>query len=110
MLVLEPRQRRLTADDETIDNVCLAFADIIDAKSPFTYQHSNGVAGAALEIASRMRVDLEFWMSSGRNEGSGSLTQAIQQMTVINPARMLDVTEESAAPPAYAETARHQRS
>jgi HD-GYP domain-containing protein (c-di-GMP phosphodiesterase class II) len=51
VLVLEPRQRRLTADDETIDNVCLAFADIIDAKSPFTYQHSNGVAGAALEIA-----------------------------------------------------------
>ncbi len=38
-------------------------------------------AGAALEIASRMRVDLEFWMSSGRNEGGGPLTQAIQQMT-----------------------------
>jgi putative nucleotidyltransferase with HDIG domain len=51
VLALEPRQRRLTADDATIDNVCLAFADIIDAKSPFTYQHSNGVAAAALEIA-----------------------------------------------------------
>ena len=38
-------------------------------------------AGAALEIASRMRVDLEFWMSSGRNEGGGPLPQAIQQMT-----------------------------
>ena len=38
-------------------------------------------AGAALEIAGRLRVDLEFWMSSGRNEGGGPLTQAIQQMT-----------------------------
>jgi len=38
-------------------------------------------AGAALEIASRMRVDLEFWMSSGRNEGGGPLVNAIQQMT-----------------------------
>jgi putative nucleotidyltransferase with HDIG domain len=47
----EPETRRLTADDQTIDSICFAFADIIDAKSPFTYQHSNGVAAAALEIA-----------------------------------------------------------
>ena len=37
-------------------------------------------AGAALEISSRMRSDLEFWMSSGRNEGAGPLVNAIQQM------------------------------
>jgi hypothetical protein len=37
-------------------------------------------AGAALEISARMRSDLEFWMSSGRNEGAGPLTNAIQQM------------------------------
>jgi hypothetical protein len=42
-------------------------------------------AGAALEIASRMRVDLEFWMSSGRNEGAGPLVNAIQQMTAGLP-------------------------
>jgi HD-GYP domain-containing protein (c-di-GMP phosphodiesterase class II) len=46
----EPLEGRLTADDETIDNICLAFADIIDAKTPFTYQHSNGVADAAVLI------------------------------------------------------------
>jgi len=51
VLVLEPEKRRLIADEATIDNICLAFADIIDAKSPFTYQHSNGVATAALDIA-----------------------------------------------------------
>jgi HD-GYP domain-containing protein (c-di-GMP phosphodiesterase class II) len=50
-LVMEPEERRLVADDTTIDSICLAFADIIDAKSPFTYQHSNGVADAAMDIA-----------------------------------------------------------
>jgi putative nucleotidyltransferase with HDIG domain len=52
--VLEPEERRLTADDKTIDSICFAFADIIDAKSPFTYQHSKGVAAAAIEIAGHL--------------------------------------------------------
>ncbi|HEY2821178.1 MAG TPA: HD domain-containing phosphohydrolase [Candidatus Acidoferrum sp.] len=51
VLVMEPEERRLVADDATVDSICLAFADIIDAKSPFTYQHSNGVADAAMDIA-----------------------------------------------------------
>jgi HD-GYP domain-containing protein (c-di-GMP phosphodiesterase class II) len=51
VLVMEPEERRLVANDATIDSICLAFADIIDAKSPFTYQHSNGVADAAMDIA-----------------------------------------------------------
>jgi putative nucleotidyltransferase with HDIG domain len=49
--MLEPENHRVTATDEAIDNICLAFADVIDAKSPFTYRHSNGVAEAAVEIA-----------------------------------------------------------
>jgi HD-GYP domain-containing protein (c-di-GMP phosphodiesterase class II) len=51
VLVMEPEERRLIADDATVDSICLAFADIIDAKSPFTYLHSNGVADAAMDIA-----------------------------------------------------------
>ena len=51
VLAMEPEERRLIADDATVDSICLAFADIIDAKSPFTYQHSNGVADAAINIA-----------------------------------------------------------
>ncbi|HEY1860534.1 MAG TPA: HD domain-containing phosphohydrolase [Gemmataceae bacterium] len=49
-LAFEPEQRRMTANEETIDNICNAFAEIIDAKSPFTYRHSNGVADAAMDI------------------------------------------------------------
>ncbi len=37
-------------------------------------------AGAALEIANTMRADLEFWISSGRNEGAGPVIQALRQM------------------------------
>ena len=33
-----------------MDNICVAFAEVIDAKSPFTYRHSDGVAEAALDI------------------------------------------------------------
>lgn len=48
---LEPQQMRFGTDDATIDNICLAFADVIDAKSPFTYQHSTGVAATGVSIA-----------------------------------------------------------
>lgn len=51
VVALEPEQRRITASEDTIDNICTAFAEVIDAKSPFTYKHSNGVADAAVEIA-----------------------------------------------------------
>lgn len=48
---LEPRADILPTDDAGIDNICLAFADVIDAKSPFTYRHSIGVTGAAVAMA-----------------------------------------------------------
>lgn len=47
---LEPEQRRARAGEDMIDSICVAFADIIDAKSPFTYRHSYGVAEAAQDI------------------------------------------------------------
>ncbi len=40
----------MTATEDSIDKICMAFAEVIDAKSPFTYRHSNGVADAAVEI------------------------------------------------------------
>jgi hypothetical protein len=42
-------------------------------------------AGAAVEIANNMRADLEFWLSSGRNEGAGSVVDAVRQMTLGLP-------------------------
>ena len=37
-------------------------------------------AGAAVEIANARRADLEFWISSGRNEGAGPVIDAVKQM------------------------------
>lgn len=51
VVALEPEQRRITANEDAIDNICQAFAEVIDAKSPFTYRHSTGVAEASLDIA-----------------------------------------------------------
>jgi putative nucleotidyltransferase with HDIG domain len=51
---LEPREQRLIVSEDTLDNICMAFAEVIDAKSPFTYRHSNGVADAAVAIAGQL--------------------------------------------------------
>src|SRR5665213_422480 len=37
-------------------------------------------AGGAVEIANILRADLEFWISSGRNEGAGPVLDAVRQM------------------------------
>ena len=50
---LEPDDRALKATPERVDLVARAFGEIIDAKSPFTYRHSEGVARAAVAMAER---------------------------------------------------------
>jgi putative nucleotidyltransferase with HDIG domain len=48
---LEPKERIWQVSDDVIEAICLAFAEVIDAKSVFTFQHSTGVAGAAQAMA-----------------------------------------------------------
>jgi putative nucleotidyltransferase with HDIG domain len=47
----EPEEDAMTADDTRLDRVAEAFAKVIDAKSPWTYRHSEGVAETAVGIA-----------------------------------------------------------
>jgi len=51
---LEPPERAVVATPERLDLTALAFARIIDAKSPFTYEHSEGVANAAAAVSEHM--------------------------------------------------------
>lgn len=51
---LEPADLELHLDEEGIDHICTAFAEVIDTKSPFTYRHSAGVAKAAVAIARQL--------------------------------------------------------
>lgn len=53
LLRMEPGAA-LPASPERIDSLCQAFAEVIDAKSPYTFNHSVGVADAAMIIAGRM--------------------------------------------------------
>jgi putative nucleotidyltransferase with HDIG domain len=48
---LEPQQYTRYVDDKGLDEVARAFAEIIDAKSPFTWQHSTNVAKYARAVA-----------------------------------------------------------
>jgi HD-GYP domain-containing protein (c-di-GMP phosphodiesterase class II) len=55
-LLLEPEECRFPANEDTIENICQAFAEIIDAKSPFTHLHSTGVAKAAVGISRQLAL------------------------------------------------------
>lgn len=51
---LEPGGQVRTSDDADIDRIASAFADIVDAKSPFTGSHSERVAEVAEALAARL--------------------------------------------------------
>lgn len=50
VLELEPTENGFVQQSD-VDHICEAFADIVDAKSPFTYRHSIGVAEVATSMA-----------------------------------------------------------
>ncbi|HET7320872.1 MAG TPA: HD domain-containing phosphohydrolase [Longimicrobiaceae bacterium] len=54
VVAAEPHDRRRTVDDAGLDAVASAFADIVDAKSPFTFRHSTNVALYAVAIAEEL--------------------------------------------------------
>jgi HD-GYP domain-containing protein (c-di-GMP phosphodiesterase class II) len=51
---VEPEDRVIMADADRLDVVAEAFARVIDAKSPWTFQHSNGVADLSAAIGARL--------------------------------------------------------
>jgi HD-GYP domain-containing protein (c-di-GMP phosphodiesterase class II) len=50
----EPESRVEIATEEKLDTIASAFASVIDAKSPWTFRHSNGVAEYAVAMAERL--------------------------------------------------------
>lgn len=52
--LMEPADRMIVATPEWLDLTAHAFARIIDAKSPFTFRHSEGVARAAVKIGEQV--------------------------------------------------------
>jgi HD-GYP domain-containing protein (c-di-GMP phosphodiesterase class II) len=54
---LEPDDRPLTVDDAGLDEIARAFAEIIDAKSPYTFRHSTNVATYAERVGAMSGLD-----------------------------------------------------
>jgi putative nucleotidyltransferase with HDIG domain len=77
VIELEPSAELVDLNDTTLDNICLAFAEVIDAKSPFTYRHSNGVAAAAVAIAQALSLsepEVAFLRRAGLLHDIGKLS------------------------------------
>jgi putative nucleotidyltransferase with HDIG domain len=83
-LSLEPRQYTRYVDDNGLDEVARAFAEIIDSKSPFTYQHSTNVAKYARAVA----YELGFEKQEVRVINRAALLHDVGKLGV--PTRILD--------------------
>lgn len=81
---LEPEAQVRSLDDAGLDQVAEAFAEIIDAKSPFTFAHSTNVARYACAIGARLGFDA---LSMQRTRRAG-LLHDIGKVGVSN--RILD--------------------
>jgi putative nucleotidyltransferase with HDIG domain len=58
VVALDPGLHR-SIGTQGVDRVCEAFAGVVDAKSPFTFEHSTRVAAIAVEIAREMGMEPE---------------------------------------------------
>jgi putative nucleotidyltransferase with HDIG domain len=55
----EPADRLLTADDARLDQIAVAFAGVVDAKSPWTYRHSDRTCLIVVGLASELGLGVE---------------------------------------------------
>ena len=55
--LFEPKDQVLAADATLLDRIAQGFAEVIDAKSPWTFRHSEGVAEISVGIAEVMGFD-----------------------------------------------------
>lgn len=88
---LEPEDRIRTIDDRGLDNVAEAFAEVIDAKSPYTARHSSGVAVWARHTADELglpQADRRTLYRAGLLHDIGKL--GISNRILDKPGRLTD--------------------
>jgi len=82
-----------------VDRICEAFADVVDAKSPFTFRHSIGVTNAAFGIAETMglpadRVQLVRRAALLHDIGKLSVSNAILDKRAVLSAAEWDAVRQ----------------
>ena len=81
---LEPRERILPTNDDQLDRIAEAFARVIDAKSPWTYRHSERVRGFALGAAGQLIGAAAFSEQQLRRLSRAALLHDIGKLGVSN--------------------------
>jgi HD-GYP domain-containing protein (c-di-GMP phosphodiesterase class II) len=99
---LEPVDRVLLADGDGLDRIAAAFAGIVDAKTPYTARHSEGVAEIAVRLAAALGCDADEQCELRRAEvaanhhekldGSG-YGRGLHAAALSLPARILAVAD-----------------
>lgn len=79
-IAAEPPQHTRFVDDKGLDEVAKAFAEIIDSKSPFTYQHSTNVAKYARATA----FELSFEKKDARILNRAALLHDVGKLGVAS--------------------------
>jgi putative nucleotidyltransferase with HDIG domain len=80
LVALLPAAERRSIDEDFLDDIAAAFGQVIDAKSPFTANHSTRVASLATGIAQQMGVP----ESRRRGLGRAALLHDIGKLGVSN--------------------------
>jgi putative nucleotidyltransferase with HDIG domain len=80
VLAVEPADRSLSADSIMLDRIAHGFAQVIDAKSPWTFQHSEGVA----EISAGLATTLGFSANETRIVRRAALLHDIGKLGISN--------------------------
>ena len=81
----------MKADERRLDRVAEGFAHVVDAKSPWTYRHSEGVAAAAVGIAGAMGFEpaqVRQLRRAGLMHDLGKL--GVSNLILDKPARLTD--------------------
>jgi HD-GYP domain-containing protein (c-di-GMP phosphodiesterase class II) len=121
VVAAEPSDRVIEVDDDGLDGVARAFADIIDAKTPFTFRHSTRVAEMARLVAAKCGLDAaeqrriyragllhdigKLGVSNLILDKDGPLTDEERHKVEQHPRFTLDVLEHVSAFRGFARTA-----
>lgn len=121
VVAAEPAGRERLVDDDELDAVARAFADIIDAKSPYTYRHSAQVAHYARLVSRALGDDADeqrrmhragllhdigkLGVSNRILDKPGALTAAERQEVERHPKYTLSILSRVGAFGAFAWTA-----
>jgi putative nucleotidyltransferase with HDIG domain len=121
VLMAEPQDRVIRVDEEGFDGICRAFADIIDAKSPFTYRHSTRVADVSRAVARELGFDAaeqrriyragllhdigKLGVSNAILDKSGPMTAEERERMELHPRYSLEILQRVSAFAAFAWTA-----